>query len=106
MTLANPFRPEWRLDCTLDGPARSINATTGFVLVAEAICSALPLRVPAKAIAPGRFFDTFIDRRGSERSHLVIDILAPCGTPLVAVDDGVVVKLFLSKPGVHHRLPV
>lgn len=43
--------------------------------------------------------DTFNQARGSERKHEAEDILAPRGTPVLAVDDGVVKKLFLSKPG-------
>lgn len=44
--------------------------------------------------------DTFDDGRdGDQRGHEAIDILAPRGTPVMAVDDGRIVKQFLSKPG-------
>ena len=43
--------------------------------------------------------DTFNEARGTERKHEAQDILAPRGTPVLAVDNGVVKKLFLSKPG-------
>ncbi|MDI1273205.1 M23 family metallopeptidase [Polaromonas sp.] len=44
--------------------------------------------------------DTFADGRDSnQRGHEAIDIHAPRGTPVLAVDDGRIVKLFLSKPG-------
>ncbi len=42
--------------------------------------------------------DNFEEARGS-RKHEAIDILAPLGTPVVAVDDGKVTKLFTSKQG-------
>ena len=42
--------------------------------------------------------DNFEERRGSRR-HEAIDILAPRGTPVVAVDEGKVAKLFNSKQG-------
>lgn len=57
-----------------------------------------PLEVPVVGIAPGSLADHYEQRRG-ERQHEAIDILAPKGTPVVAVDDGKVVKLFDSKPG-------
>ena len=56
------------------------------------------LLVPVAGIAPGRLSDNFEQSRGS-RKHEAIDILAPAGTPVVAVDDGRITKLFTSKPG-------
>lgn len=43
--------------------------------------------------------DSFDEARGSSRRHEAIDILAPRGTPVVAVDEGKVAKLFTSKQG-------
>jgi murein DD-endopeptidase MepM/ murein hydrolase activator NlpD len=40
----------------------------------------------------------FAERRGN-RPHEAIDILAPRNTPVHAVDDGTVAKLFFSKAG-------
>lgn len=42
--------------------------------------------------------DNFAEMRGS-RVHEAVDLLAPRGTPVLAVDDGPVVKLFNSKAG-------
>jgi murein DD-endopeptidase MepM/ murein hydrolase activator NlpD len=57
------------------------------------------LLIPVTGIAPAQLQDTFNDTRGSERSHEALDIMAPLKTPVVAVDDGKVVKLFDSVPG-------
>lgn len=57
-----------------------------------------PLEVPVVGIAPASLADHYRQSRG-ERKHEAIDILAPAGTPVVAVDDGKLVKLFTSKPG-------
>ena len=57
-----------------------------------------PLLVPVAGIAPSRLADNFEQSRGN-RKHEAIDILAPAGTPVVAVDDGRVTKLFTSKAG-------
>jgi peptidoglycan LD-endopeptidase LytH len=42
--------------------------------------------------------DTFNQPRGGRR-HEATDIVAPLGTPVLAVEDGTIRKLFLSKPG-------
>jgi murein DD-endopeptidase MepM/ murein hydrolase activator NlpD len=57
------------------------------------------LLVPVKGVLPTQLSDTFTQSRGSDRRHDAIDILAPRGTPVLAVADGRIEKLFLSKPG-------
>jgi peptidoglycan LD-endopeptidase LytH len=57
------------------------------------------LQMPVEGVAPERLVDTYLQGRGSSRRHEAIDILAPAGTPVVAVDDGRIAKLFTSKPG-------
>jgi murein DD-endopeptidase MepM/ murein hydrolase activator NlpD len=72
--------------------------------VAPTLAEPLPLHpgallIPVTGIAAAQLSDTFDDKRGSERSHEALDIMAPLKTPVVAVDDGKVVKLFDSVPG-------
>jgi murein DD-endopeptidase MepM/ murein hydrolase activator NlpD len=43
--------------------------------------------------------DSFDEARGGTRHHEAIDILAPRGTPVVAVDEGKIAKLYTSKQG-------
>ncbi|MFZ3153687.1 M23 family metallopeptidase [Pseudomonas sp.] len=57
------------------------------------------LLIPVAGIASTQLQDTFHDMRGTERRHEAIDIMAPLKTPVFAVDDGILVKLFDSKPG-------
>jgi murein DD-endopeptidase MepM/ murein hydrolase activator NlpD len=54
--------------------------------------------VPVAGIARSAMRDMFNEVRG-DRRHEAIDILAPRGTPVIATDDGIVKKLFTSKPG-------
>jgi murein DD-endopeptidase MepM/ murein hydrolase activator NlpD len=42
---------------------------------------------------------SFDEARGSDRKHEAIDILAPMNTPVVAVEDGTIAKLFRSDAG-------
>jgi murein DD-endopeptidase MepM/ murein hydrolase activator NlpD len=56
------------------------------------------LRLPVEGFDLHGLRDNFAEQRGS-RVHEAIDLLAPRGTPVLAVDDGVVKKLFTSVPG-------
>lgn len=56
------------------------------------------LFVPVQGVAPEELTDTYHASRGAGR-HEAIDIVAPAGTPVVAVDDGTIAKLFTSRAG-------
>jgi murein DD-endopeptidase MepM/ murein hydrolase activator NlpD len=58
-----------------------------------------PLLLPVGGVQAAQLVDTYTQSRGEGRSHDAIDIMAPRGTPVYAVEDGHVAKLFLSKPG-------
>ena len=59
-----------------------------------------PLLMPVAGVAARDLRDTFGDGRdGNQRGHEAIDIHAALGTPVLAVDEGRIAKLFLSKPG-------
>ena len=53
---------------------------------------------PIAGLKAKDLFDSFDQTRGASK-HEAIDIMEPRGTPVHAVVDGVIVKLFLSKPG-------
>lgn len=54
--------------------------------------------IPVQGIAAEQLVRTFDDARGSRR-HEAIDILAPMGTPVLAIEDGKIARLFTSKAG-------
>ena len=57
------------------------------------------LTLPIAGLHAKDIQDTFDQTRGGAKRHEATDILAPRGTPVLAIDDGVVKKLFTSKPG-------
>lgn len=57
------------------------------------------LVVPVQGIRPDQIQNTFDDSRGGGRVHEAIDIMAPRNTPVVAIEDGRIAKLFTSAQG-------
>lgn len=89
------------------GPASTGMASTGTTAAPDA-ASALAtadevvrpsLSMPLRGLTAAQLRDTFHEARGGERTHEALDILAPAGTPVLAVADGHVEKLFESVRG-------
>ena len=57
------------------------------------------LLVPVQGVKPSQLTDTYSQARGEGRVHDAIDIPAARGTPVLAVADGTVLKLFASARG-------
>jgi len=72
-------------------PAMSVNAVE--------VLRDRRLDLPVKGAKREDLRHTFDEQRGSSRRHEAIDMLAPLGTPIVAVEDGSIAKLFLSEAG-------
>lgn len=57
------------------------------------------LSIPVAGVEADDLVDTFAELRGASRRHEAMDILAPRHTPVVAVEDGTIARLFLSVAG-------
>jgi murein DD-endopeptidase MepM/ murein hydrolase activator NlpD len=57
------------------------------------------LTLPVQGIRRNDLRDTFNELRGSSRRHEALDVLAPRNTPVLAVEDGTIARLFLSDAG-------
>ena len=78
-------------------------ATLGTIVVAKAYfqtpLASRELGLPVANFKLADMLDTFNASRAGERRHEATDIIAARGTPVLAVDDGSIVKLFWSVPG-------
>jgi murein DD-endopeptidase MepM/ murein hydrolase activator NlpD len=57
------------------------------------------LELPVQGATRRDLRDSFSETRGSAHTHEAIDIMAPRNTPILAVEDGTIARLFDSKPG-------
>jgi murein DD-endopeptidase MepM/ murein hydrolase activator NlpD len=57
------------------------------------------LTLPVQGVNATQLSDTYTQSRAAGAPHEAIDIMSARGTPVFAVEDGKVAKLFLSKPG-------
>lgn len=68
--------------------------------IGNAVPALSGLLIPVQGVAAAQLSDTYHDvRGGGTRTHEALDIMAARGTPVVAVADGPVAKLFDSKQG-------
>jgi murein DD-endopeptidase MepM/ murein hydrolase activator NlpD len=57
------------------------------------------LTLPVQGLDRKDLRSSFDEQRGDGRRHEAMDVLSPRNTPVVAVDDGTIAKLFTSKAG-------
>ncbi|MDP2054172.1 MAG: peptidoglycan DD-metalloendopeptidase family protein [Acidobacteriota bacterium] len=78
-------------ETTMTMPAMSSNAV--------AVLRDRRLEVPVQGARREDLRNMFDEQRGASRRHEAIDLLAPRHTPVVAVEDGTIAKLFVSDAG-------
>ncbi len=86
----SPPPPELRANAP-SVPAMSADATADL--------RSRALALPVQGIQKNDLRDTFDEARGGTRRHEALDILAPRNTPVFAVEDGRIARLFLSDAG-------
>jgi murein DD-endopeptidase MepM/ murein hydrolase activator NlpD len=61
--------------------------------------SARKLLIPVEGITSDKLVRSYHDARTGGRLHEALDIIAPRNTPVLAVEDGTIAKLFISNAG-------
>jgi|RhiMetdeSRZDD1v2_1073273.scaffolds.fasta_scaffold440145_3 peptidoglycan LD-endopeptidase LytH len=88
-------------------PVASAGPSTAAPIIATPTIGADPredlrkrhLELPVQGLKRDALRDSYDDMRGGARRHEALDILAPRDTPVLAVEDGRVAKLFFSNAG-------
>lgn len=82
-------------------PYAATRSTTrpALVTVANATLMSHDLAIPVAGIASNQLEDSFDASRDGERLHHAIDIMAPRGTPVLAADDGRVLRVSSNSLG-------
>jgi peptidoglycan LD-endopeptidase LytH len=81
------------------GAARSADPTSTIVPPSPDELRRRGLAIPVEGVRPEQLVESFSDERSGTRVHEAIDILAPRNTPVKAVEDGTIARLFYSKAG-------
>jgi murein DD-endopeptidase MepM/ murein hydrolase activator NlpD len=96
---AAPDEPKGTTGSPADAPPGGAAASIGPTASSPAELSERDLGMPVEGIVPDQLTRQFDQPRGGARKHEALDILAPRGTPVKAVDDGRIARLFHSKAG-------
>lgn len=81
------------------GERRPADAAPTMTPAPPAELAARHLDVPVEGVRPEQLVRSFDEQRSGTRAHEAIDILAPRNTPVKAVEDGTIARLFLSNAG-------
>ncbi|MDQ6676219.1 MAG: M23 family metallopeptidase [Acidobacteriota bacterium] len=96
--LPAPPNPAW-LAPPAETHSMPVNGKLNSDTRAPSATDSIKIALPLANLKRSDILDTFADARGGGTQHEAADILAPRGTPVMAVEEGNVVKLFNSKKG-------
>jgi murein DD-endopeptidase MepM/ murein hydrolase activator NlpD len=84
----------------VEAPAATTGrVATGTTVRSERDLADRDLEIPVQGVSGEQLVRSFHDKRDGSREHEAIDILAPRNTPVLAVEDGTIARLFVSKAG-------
>src|SRR6476469_10010859 len=95
------FMPQPRATVSRSGPVVTVKPENAppVVLAQQVQVAPSGLALPVVGVKPEQLVDTYDQARGAGRRHDAIDIMAAEGTPVIAVADGRIEKLFNSVRG-------
>lgn len=96
--IAQPSNPDIRVPAAppaVDIKAKGISVSEGDLIV----LNTKNLVIPVEGVSASQLRDSFHDARSEGRVHQALDIMAPRDTPVLAANDGAVMKLYQSVRG-------